>query len=86
MACERDGDTLFNPIDLTVAAGDVVEVLGANGVGKSTLLRTLAGMSPDYVGELAFRGLALRASTAQLCPDLLYVGHRIGLSPQLAPE
>ena len=86
MACERDGDTLFNPIDLTVAAGDVVEVLGANGVGKSTLLRTLAGMSPDYVGELAFRGLAVRASTAQLCPDLLYVGHRIGLSPQLAPE
>lgn len=35
--------TLFEAVDLTVAAGDVVGVVGANGAGKSTLLRILAG-------------------------------------------
>lgn len=35
--------TLFEDVDLTVAAGDVVGVVGANGAGKSTLLRILAG-------------------------------------------
>ncbi len=86
LACERDGDTLFSRVDLTVMPGDVVEVLGANGVGKSTLLRTLAGMSPDYVGEVLFRGVALRTGSAALSADLLYVGHRTGLNAQLAPE
>ena len=86
LACERDGDTLFSPVDLTVLPGDVVEVLGANGIGKSTLLRTLAGMSPDYAGELLFRGVPLRQGSAAIVAELLYVGHRTGLNAQLAPE
>jgi len=35
--------TLFEGLDLTVAPGDVVGVVGVNGAGKSTLLRILAG-------------------------------------------
>ncbi|WP_166908258.1 ribosomal protection-like ABC-F family protein [Mycobacterium sp. DL440] len=35
--------TLFEGVDLTVAAGDVIGVVGVNGAGKSTLLRILAG-------------------------------------------
>ncbi|WP_222865847.1 ATP-binding cassette domain-containing protein [Aeromicrobium senzhongii] len=34
--------TLFDDLDLTVAPGDVVGVVGVNGAGKSTLLRILA--------------------------------------------
>ncbi len=86
LACERDGDTLFSPVDLTVVPGDVVEVLGVNGAGKSTLLRTLAGMTPDYLGEVLFRGVDLRAGSTALSAELLYVGHRTGLNAQLAPE
>ncbi|HWL01650.1 MAG TPA: ATP-binding cassette domain-containing protein, partial [Microbacteriaceae bacterium] len=35
--------TLFSGLDLTIAAGDVIGLVGANGAGKSTLLRLLAG-------------------------------------------
>ena len=35
--------TLFEGVDLTVAPGDVIGVVGVNGAGKSTLLRILAG-------------------------------------------
>ena len=44
--------TLFEGLDLTVAPGDVVGVVGVNGAGKSTLLRILAGDLPPQEGEL----------------------------------
>jgi ATPase subunit of ABC transporter with duplicated ATPase domains len=45
--------TLFSGLDLTVAPGDVVGVLGSNGAGKSTLLRLLAGVEEPLAGTVA---------------------------------
>jgi branched-chain amino acid transport system ATP-binding protein len=44
--------TILSGIDLTVGPGEVLAVLGANGVGKSTLLRTLAGLQPALGGSV----------------------------------
>lgn len=44
--------TILSGIDLTVGPGEVLAVLGANGVGKSTLLRTLAGLQPALGGTV----------------------------------
>ena len=43
-------------VDLEVAAGETVLLLGANSAGKSTLLRTLIGLLPCWRGEIAFEG------------------------------
>lgn len=45
--------TLFEGVDLTVAPGDVVGVVGGNGAGKSTLLRILAGVLPPLGGTIS---------------------------------
>ncbi|PRY69401.1 ATPase subunit of ABC transporter with duplicated ATPase domains [Glaciihabitans tibetensis] len=45
--------TLFESLDLTVAPGDVVGVVGVNGAGKSTLLRILAGIHSPQSGSVA---------------------------------
>ena len=45
--------TLFESLDLTVAPGDVVGVVGVNGAGKSTLLRLLAGIIPPLAGTVS---------------------------------
>ncbi|MEB4613191.1 ribosomal protection-like ABC-F family protein [Leucobacter sp. M11] len=45
--------TLFDSLDLTVAPGDVVGVIGVNGAGKSTLLRILAGIDAPQSGSVA---------------------------------
>jgi ATPase subunit of ABC transporter with duplicated ATPase domains len=45
--------TLFDSLDLTVAPGDVIGVVGVNGAGKSTLLRILAGVTEPQAGTVA---------------------------------
>jgi len=45
--------TLFDSLDLTVAPGDVVGVVGVNGAGKSTLLRILAGVTEAQGGTVS---------------------------------
>ena len=44
--------TLFDTLDLTVAPGDVVGVVGVNGSGKSTLLNLLAGVTVPQAGTV----------------------------------
>jgi branched-chain amino acid transport system ATP-binding protein len=51
-------------ISMTVAAGEVVAILGANGAGKSTLLRALAGLEPVWKGDILFRGRSIRTAPA----------------------
>ena len=47
-------------IDLQVSAGETALLLGANGVGKSTLLRTIIGLLPCWGGEIMFAGEPLQ--------------------------
>lgn len=44
--------TLFSDLNLSFAKGELLAVLGANGVGKSTLLRTLSGLQPALKGDI----------------------------------
>ena len=47
-------------VDLDVAVGETVLLLGANGVGKTTILRTIIGLLPCWTGEIRFDGEPLR--------------------------
>lgn len=51
-------------IDLSVAKGEIVAVLGANGVGKTTLNKALSGVLPLTAGSIVFDGVTLGSSPA----------------------
>src|SRR3954470_20103056 len=53
LAAGHGARVLFTDLDLVVAPGDVVGLVGVNGAGKSTLLQTLAGALPPEAGEIA---------------------------------
>jgi ATPase subunit of ABC transporter with duplicated ATPase domains len=52
LAAGHGARVLFADLDLVVAPGDVVGLVGVNGAGKSTLLQTLAGVLPAEAGEI----------------------------------
>jgi len=49
------GSEVLHGIDLDVSAGEVVALLGRNGMGKTTLVRTICGLHPTRSGEVVFR-------------------------------
>jgi zinc transport system ATP-binding protein len=60
LAVGYDGREILHDVSLTVAAGEVVTILGANGSGKSTLIRTILGLVPPSRGEIELFGAAHR--------------------------
>ena len=64
-------------IDLHVGAGEVVGLFGRNGVGKTTVVKTIAGWVPPSSGEIVFEGESLLGAT----PDRI-CRRGIGLVPE----
>jgi heme exporter protein A len=80
----RDGEPIFGPLDLAVAAGTALVVEGANGAGKTTLLRVLAGLLEASEGEIRWQGEAL-ADGRRVPGSIALLGHHLGLKADLSP-
>lgn len=72
LACARGGVTVLEGVSLTLAAGRALVLRGPNGIGKTTLLRTVAGLQPAVSGRIS------------LAPEsLTYAAHADGLKAAL---
>ncbi|MDE6715915.1 MAG: ABC transporter ATP-binding protein, partial [Muribaculaceae bacterium] len=56
--------TLLSNVNARLQASRLTALLGRNGSGKSTLLRAMAGLNPDYSGEILIEGKDLRRMSA----------------------
>ena len=56
IACRRGDRLLFRGLSLECDSGEALHVTGANGIGKSSLLRILAGLLRPYAGEVVREG------------------------------
>ena len=71
-----DFQALFG-IDVTVAPGEVIALIGSNGAGKSTFLKSVAGLlRPRAAGQILYRGEAIGGAAASI------VGKGIALVPE----
>lgn len=55
----EDGRKVLDNIDFFAGRGETIGLIGANGVGKSTLLRLLVGLETGYSGTLSVEGLSV---------------------------
>lgn len=85
LSCERDERLLFSELSFSLRAGSVLQIAGSNGSGKTTLLRILCGLNDSYEGAIQWRGGELSAHSEAFAADLLYFGHRVGVSKILSP-
>ncbi|RRV07578.1 cytochrome c biogenesis heme-transporting ATPase CcmA [Pseudomonas sp. v388] len=85
LCCERDGRLLFENLVVCLQAGDMIQVSGPNGSGKTSLLRLLAGLMQPTAGEVLLDGLPLQRQRTELARNLLWIGHAAGIKELLTP-
>jgi len=86
VACERGGRLLFDGLSLSLQPGQMLRVRGANGAGKSSLLRVLCGLQPAARGSVLWRGRPIAAQRESFAQSLAYLGHALALSDELSAE
>lgn len=84
VGCERDERVLFEGLNYRFQGGQVVQILGPNGTGKTTLLRVLATLSQDYFGTIHWQGQPLSNVLTDYRSNLLYIGHQAGIKKTLS--
>jgi heme exporter protein A len=83
LACRRGERLIFHGLSFALPAGGALLLSGANGSGKSSLLRVLAGLLAPVSGRLSWGGVAVAADPAAYRARLHYVGHRDAVKPAL---
>jgi heme exporter protein A len=85
LSCVRGSARLFSGLDLVLGAGELMHVAGANGSGKTSLLRILCGLSEPASGEVRWRGAAAASVRDDWRSGLLYLGHRNAVKDDFTP-
>jgi heme exporter protein A len=84
LSCSRGDRQLFSGVHLTLKSGCCVHIEGDNGVGKTSLLRIVCGLSPAHEGQVLWGGRAVREVAADFRSHLLYLGHGLSLKEELS--
>ena len=76
---------LFGPVSTRIFPGSLIGLFGRNGIGKSTLLRTMAGLQPAVDGKIILMGRELhKQKPAQIAKQLAFVPSRPIRVPRLS--
>jgi heme exporter protein A len=81
LSCRRGGRDVFSGVSFAVSSGDALTVTGRNGAGKSSLLRTVAGLLHSAQGRLTLEDGDPELSIGE---QAHYVGHQDAMKPSLS--
>ena len=80
LACERNGRVVFTNLSFSLAPGQCAELRGANGAGKSSLLRLVAGLVPAAAGTVTFNG------DADISLPVHFIAHQDAMKASMTVE
>lgn len=85
LACERGETRLFEGCHFTLNSGQWLQIEGHNGIGKTSLLRILAGLAQPAEGKVLWNGEPITQQRETYYASLFYLGHSPGVKPELTP-
>lgn len=83
LSCSRGNKPLFTDVSFTLQAGQAMHLEGDNGVGKTSLLRMVCGLSPADAGEVCWQGQPIHQQAAAYRASMFYLGHALSLKEEL---
>lgn len=84
LACSRGDHRLFSGLSFTLLPGQIMQVQGENGSGKTSLLRTLCGFLLPDEGDIRWRGESTHDLAEDYCAEMLYLGHLNAIKDELS--
>jgi heme exporter protein A len=86
LACRRGERLVFAGLSFSLPPGGALVLTGANGSGKTSLLRLVATLIAPAAGRLSLGAAAVENDVAGYRARLHYVGHQDGIKPALTPR
>jgi len=86
LICIREERLLFDDLSFSIHAGEIVQVEGPNGSGKTSLLRILSGLSQPYDGQVFFKEQIISRCREEFQQNLLYFGHLAGVKGEMTAQ
>jgi len=84
LRCERGDRALFTDLNFALEAGTLLHVQGANGSGKTSLLRMLCGLTTPASGQILWDGDDIRELREDYASQLTYIGHHPAVKDDLS--
>jgi heme exporter protein A len=75
LECVRDDRLLFNDLDFMVADGEVLQIEGPNGCGKTSLLRIICGLRLPEAGRVLWCAEPIQSNREDYYANMVYIGH-----------
>lgn len=84
LTCVRGTRRLFKDLNFSTEEGELVELRGPNGSGKTSLLRILCGLATPAAGEVRWQGQNIRSLGEEYCAVVAYLGHQNAIKDELS--
>lgn len=84
IGCERSGRLLFSGLTAHIEPGWLLRVEGANGAGKTSLLRIICGLLAPRQGRVLWQGQPIRRLREEFGAQLLFLGHLVALKDEMS--
>src|SRR5260370_1044834 len=84
LGCIRGDRRLFKGLNFSAERGELIELRGPNGSGKTSLLRILCGLATPAAGEVRWQGKNIRSLGEEYFATVAYIAHQNAVKDELS--